>query len=131
MREVPEFALSGWYRDPRDHRCPHDAWLESIAIAEPARGDRSEIRTTEIRLRLLGAYHDGYIEFNYAGVKKYILSTFDCTGGVGDWIEDNIVVLGGDRICHTISWSVARASEQAMWLIEADDVSYTWIPKNA
>lgn len=31
-------ALSGWYFDPSDHRCPHDAWLEGITISEPAVG---------------------------------------------------------------------------------------------
>ena len=60
-----------WYKDPRDHRCPHDAWVEELMLDEPSSGDRHEHRTTKIRIRLLGAYHDGKIEFHYKGVTSY------------------------------------------------------------
>ena len=43
-----EFALADWHYDPNDHRCPHDAWVEQLAIVEPASGERSEIREMEI-----------------------------------------------------------------------------------
>jgi hypothetical protein len=63
---LPEsvFALasSDWYFLPSEHRCPHDAWLESIIISEPSTGERHELRSASIRIRLLGAYHDGFIE---------------------------------------------------------------------
>lgn len=59
---LPEsvFALasSDWYFSPHEHRCPHDAWLESITISEPSSGKRHEVRFTSIRIRLLAAYHE-------------------------------------------------------------------------
>lgn len=130
MPTIPKFALADWYTNPADHRCPHDAWLESITISEPAEGERSEVRQTRIVVRLLGAYHDGHIEYEYTGVTKYIMTAPDCRKGLGDWIEDNVVVVK-DRLCHAISWRVGAAPEQTLWFIEADDIAYRWIPKNA
>jgi hypothetical protein len=60
-------AISEWHFNPEDHRCPHDAWLESLHLSEPSSGERHEIRTLSLRLRLLGAYHDGYIELLILG----------------------------------------------------------------
>src|SRR4030095_13252194 len=67
-------ATSDWYFDPGDRRCPHDAWLESLSLAEPSKGDRNEIRTLSLCVRLLGAYHDGFIELLYPRVFAYRLS---------------------------------------------------------
>jgi hypothetical protein len=33
---------SDWYFDFTDHRCPHDAWLETLILSEPSTGDRRE-----------------------------------------------------------------------------------------
>ena len=70
---VREYALAEWHYDFTDHRCPHDAWLEQVIIREPASGERSEIRSLEIEVKLLGAYHDGQIEFLYREVESYCL----------------------------------------------------------
>jgi hypothetical protein len=40
-RAAFEPASSDWYFNPQDRRCPHDAWLENIAIGEPSEGQRS------------------------------------------------------------------------------------------
>src|SRR5215471_11456808 len=48
MSHLPSFASAEWYTDYNDHRCPHDAWLETVEIAEPAMGKRNELRTTTI-----------------------------------------------------------------------------------
>jgi len=37
-------AIADWHYDHLDSRCPHDSWVESITIAEPASGDRSQRR---------------------------------------------------------------------------------------
>ncbi len=29
--EVYEYILAPWHYDPRDHRCPHDAWVEEMS----------------------------------------------------------------------------------------------------
>lgn len=59
-----QLATSGWYFNFNDHRCPHDAWLESFTLSESSTGKRSEVRTLSLKVRLLGAYHDGHIEQN-------------------------------------------------------------------
>ena len=67
-------ATSDWYFSPSDHRCPHDGWLESLSLTEPASGARGDIRRVSMRLRLLEAYRDGYIELLYPRVFGYRLN---------------------------------------------------------
>jgi hypothetical protein len=35
-----EFGTASWHYDHRDHRCPHDSWVDSLTIHEPATGGR-------------------------------------------------------------------------------------------
>lgn len=49
----------------------HDAWLESLTIQEVASGSRHQVRRTEIRVSLLGPYHDRRIHLTYAEVSRY------------------------------------------------------------
>src|SRR5690242_1045659 len=74
-RAVPAaaYATAGWHYEPEDPHCPHDTWLEELRIQEPSSGKRSEIGSLEICLRLLGAYHYGYIELRYKNVHGYSL----------------------------------------------------------
>lgn len=51
-------ATSEWWFNVEDHRCPHDGWLNEFRVEERGEGDRQEVRSTAIRVRLLGAYHD-------------------------------------------------------------------------
>jgi hypothetical protein len=76
-------ATSEWYFQPDDHRCPHDAWLEEAVFSEPATGDRRERRVTSLRLRLVGAYHDGHVEFLYPRLFRYEWSTRDAAMATG------------------------------------------------
>lgn len=125
------FALgtAEWWQDPGDHRCPHDAWLESISIFEPASGERSEQRTTAIRVRLLGAYHDGFIELFYPQVLRYSLKTLSSERGLGDWRYDEFRVSSSGHLIHEIEWAGFAVGETARWIIEASDVEFQWIPK--
>ena len=66
-----DFALAEWHHNYKDHRAPHDAWVESLTINETASGLHQENRQAHIKLRLLGAYHDGHIEIEYLNVKRY------------------------------------------------------------
>ena len=124
-----ELASSEWYFDPRDHRSPHDAWLESAVLEEAASGERQENRTSILKLRLLGAYHDGHIELVYPDVQGYTLDMASTERGHGDWRYDEFRVTGSGRIVHEIEW--ARSSGTGHWVIEASDVLYTWIPRAA
>ena len=99
-----EFAVAEWHYNPEDHQCPHDSWVESVTISEPYSGDSRQDRSIEINLRLLGAYHDGYIDLKYSDVRSYSLETpadFKAPPlnvGHGDWLTDEV-----------------RLSERAMW----------------
>jgi hypothetical protein len=118
-----------WYQNPSDHRCPHDAWLEQIIISEPAEGERKEKRQTSVRIRLFGAYHDGFIEFFYPRVFGYTLDTPSSTRGLGDWRYDEFRVSPAGHLLHEIEWAGFPGKEGSRWIIESSDVEFLWIPK--
>ena len=123
-----ELATSAWYYDPSDHRCPHDAWLEEVILSEIGSGERAEVRAMSIRVRLLGAYHDGYIELNYPRVFSYELGARPQRGH-RDWRFDEFRLTGDGHVLHEIEWWGPQ--EAGRWLIEASDVHFTWIPNSA
>ena len=71
-----QFAMAPWHYDQQDHRCPHDSWLEALTISEPSSGVRCEIRSINILIRLLGAYHDGYLncDTKMSGITRWRVS---------------------------------------------------------
>ena len=119
------FALgtAGWWQDAKDHRSPHDAWLENLTMSEPSTGARSEKRTTTIRVRLLGAYHDGFIELLYPRVFSYSFNGGSAQG-MGDWLYDEFRLSRTGHCIHEIEWS-----NGPRWIIEASDIKYQWLPK--
>jgi hypothetical protein len=123
-----ELAIAPWYYNPHDHRCPHDAWLDSVLVSEPATGERSEHRTVAIRVRLLGAYHDGHIELTYPQVFQYHLSLDEATQGHRDWRFDEFRLSQRGHLIHEIEWN--GADHLGRWLIEAADVTYAWQPSS-
>ena len=40
--EAYSFAAADWHYDHNDPRCPHDAWVETLVVAEVASGTRTE-----------------------------------------------------------------------------------------
>jgi len=131
-----EFATAPWhffnpehlldYSDPRTHMAPHDAWLEVATIAEPSSGDRSQNRSIDISVRLLGSYHDGHIELAYSEVQSYTMianpDRRKVGEGHGDWLYDEIRLSERGYLLHEIEW------EGCDWLIECKDFSYKWLP---
>ena len=130
QRQLPDFATAAWYRDPSDHRCPHDAWLEAIEISEPATGERKEKRQTAITIRLLGAYHDGEIIFRYSGVSSYVVASIASKDGIGDWLRDEFSVCDAGTLRHRITWCSGLATESS-WEILAEGISYEWKTRQA
>lgn len=122
-----EFAMADSHYAPSSPQCPHDSWVESLTISEPYSGARSEDRSIEISLRLLGAYHDGHIELTYQNVKSYSLETPaefrmpPLDAGHGDWLTDEIRLSPGGPVLHEIEFS--RGSR---WIIECGDILYRW-----
>jgi hypothetical protein len=119
--QLLDCATSDWYTSPSDHRCPHDAWVEAVTISERVEGERQEKRAIEIQIRLLGAYHDGKIEYAYRGVNEYSLQTSGTAKGHGDWLRDNIEDCDG-AILHSIALVNGKLQ------IKAADIEYKWTP---
>ncbi len=115
--DYPDFATQSWYRDHSNPRCPHDAWLESLEVRELARGERSEIRETEISIRLLDAYHQGTIIFRYSGVVSYEWLARDQGRGHGDFLSDEFED-ADDYVIHRIHW------ERSDLIIVARSITY-------
>jgi hypothetical protein len=128
-----EFAMAEWHYDSRDPRCPHDAWLEAVTISE--RADPADIarRSLQIRVRLLGAYHDGFIELTYVEVESYTLDlphrrpqSAERHPSHGDWLIDEISFSRHGKIVHEIEWS-----NGGHWIIECNDIEYRWISNDS
>ena len=125
-----EFAAAPWHYDHSDHRCPHDSWLETLAISEPGSGDRRHKRHIEIAVRLFGAFHDGHLELSYLDVQAYSLAgdlaTDPATANVmahGDWLVDEVRLSEKNLVYHEILFSSGRR-----WLIESGDIKARWSP---
>lgn len=120
-----DFASAPWHYDYSDHKCPHDSWMESFLIREQSSGDRQQVRETEIAIRLLGAFHDGYVEFSYRGVRSY--SALGAMGkpkiGHGDWLIDEVRLSDNNLVLHEILFSSG-----SRWVIESHDIQFHWIP---
>ena len=125
---ISAFALasSEWYFDFTDRRCPHDSWLEAVRVEEPSAGQRRELRSLTMTIRLLGAYHDGYIELMYPDVYSYDLAGMHVRRGHGDFQYDEFRVGEQGRVIHEIEW--ASIHQTSRWVIEASDVIYRWTP---
>ncbi len=122
------FALAAWHYDMSDSRCPHDAWVEHLNIAEHSSGQRRQKRSVSLYLKLLGANHDGMIEIRYLNVLDYTLAgggTIDenSTDGHGDWYVDDIQLLENGRVVHEVLFQRGYR-----WSIECDDIIYQWLP---
>lgn len=122
-------ATSDWYFGATDHRAPHDAWLEWARFEEPASGRRSEERRLSLRVRLLGAYHDQYLELYYPRVYSYTMTSPDCTGGHFDWRYDEFRLAANGRLIHEIEWA-GRAGIESRWLLEVSDVQFSTWPRD-
>ena len=118
-----EFATAAWHYDYSDHRCPHDSWVESLTIDEPARGGRLEARSLRISTHLLGAFHDGHLLLDYADVQMYSLENPKTRSGHDDWLFDEIRLSENGFVLHEVLFS-----NDSLWLIEAKDISWQWRP---
>lgn len=119
-------ATSDWYMNFHYHQCPHDAWLEWVKIDEPSSGERHEIRTVAITIKLLGAYHDGIIEIHYPQVFEYRLNSGPLNGGHLDWHYDEFRLNDDGHVMHEIEW--CGLHNTGTWLIVASDVEFKWTP---
>ena len=119
-----DFVAQNWRYDRTDHRCPHDAWLENLAIREVSTGERKEWRTVEIAAVFLGAYHDGTFELTYEGVTNYALGFSRQRVGLGhgDWIVDELTLDESGAVVHEIQFA------EGVWTIVCADIRHRWQP---
>jgi hypothetical protein len=123
------FATADWHYNFADPRCPHDAWVESVIIAESAAGTQREQRRIDIQVRLLGAYHDGHIELHYRNVAAYTLehpagsTEPPRERGHGDWRDDEVRLSARGLVIHDVMFIGG-----SHWLIECEDIQYRWLP---
>jgi hypothetical protein len=118
---------SGLLLDVADRRCPHDAWLEWARFEEPARGKRRQLRHLSLRVRLLGAYHDRYLELFYPRVYAYSLANPAASGGHFDWRHSELTLSKAGYVLHEIEWG-GPPGTTATWRIEASDVRFRSLP---
>src|SRR4030095_3719732 len=97
----------GWYHDPSDSRCPHDAWLSRLDVdVDGYAGNEAECRKN-IQLVLLGAYQNGFITYAYRNVRLYdILLKREAVSGKiwrrEDWLEDDVAMIEKNILRHRI-----------------------------
>lgn len=118
-----EFALAKWRIDTAFHQCPHDSWVEYIKIYEDASGERNQHRVSQIEVKLLGAYHDGFLELKYKNVVRYSLTKTDDWKSYGDWLYDEVRLSENELVLHEIEFH-----SQTIWLIECEDIEFIWTP---
>jgi hypothetical protein len=129
-REAYSFAAADWHYNHNDPRCPHDAWVETLVVAKVASGPKAEIRDLEIRVRLLGAWHDGHVELTYPKVQSYLFETprrleypMRPSKGHDDWMIDEVRLSDLGYIVHEVMFSSGSS-----WLIESEDLIHRWLP---
>ena len=125
---VSAFRLaSGALLNAGDRRCPHDAWLEWAHFEETAKGKRRQIRQLSLRVRLLAAHHDRYLELFYPRVYSYAMTNPVASGGHFDWRYSELTINKAGNVVHEIEWA-GHPGVSATWLIEASDVRLRSLP---
>jgi hypothetical protein len=118
-----DFALADWHYDFMDHKCPHDSWVEHLKIYEESSGDRRQNRVSHIEIKLLGAWHDGYLELMYKKTTRYSLTNNRGWKSHGDWLYDEVRLSEDGFVLHEIEFVGGIE-----WLIECEDIEFKWLP---
>jgi len=126
------FVTAPWYYDTRHPQCPHDSWVEFLNISEMAERGDIQARHVDIHVRLLGAYHDGYIDLFYKRVRCYDLNApanlqvmTKYRSGHGDWLIDEVRLSRDGLVIHEIAFSKGYT-----WTIECESIDYQWTSTN-
>jgi hypothetical protein len=119
------FATAPCHWDTDDHRCPHDAQVDQLTVTEAPSSGGPLVR---IQVRLLGAYHDGYLVLTYSGVVAYHLAGNTQLGESrgarhGDWLVDEIRLSEGGLMIHETVFA-----NGGRWTIKCRDFTWTWEP---
>lgn len=126
---VLELLDSDWYFGFADHRAPHDSSLREILVSEIPSDDPEAPPAIQIRIRLMGPYRDGDIEFIYSGVVSYDVRMVNLARGHCDWRYDEFRLSDSGEVIHEIEW--CGAVDTGRWLIQAQSVEHHWHPAAA
>ena len=118
------FASNPDHFNLESHSSLHDAWIESCIVREVATGERNQVRKLEIKLILLGPYHDKRIHLCYTGVVSYRFDvptrgTFE-NNGHGDLYTHEIRLGHDETIIHELMFE-----REASLLIECSDIQHS------
>ncbi len=103
---------SDWYFGFSDPRAPHDAWLESVQVIETRADGSDSLPETSLDVRLLGAFHNGIIQFAYAGVTSYHLNMHDLSRGHRDWRYDEFRLSESGDLIRTTKYIEATETQR-------------------
>jgi hypothetical protein len=107
----------------------HDAWLEALAVREPGKGARRDVRATELEVRLLGAFHDRTHRLRYSGVRHYEVLGAHVAGGHGDLLTHEVrLAPDGAGLVHEYLFRGRVAGAESRILIECVDFTHQIIP---
>lgn len=120
-----EFAIAEWHHDFSDHKALHDSWLEECLVKEIYKTGKRNEPKTQIILKLLGAYHDGYIVLTYSDVKSYKLGAPNVDSGHSDLYRDEVRLSESGNVLHEIEW----LGVDDTWTIECGDIHFEWLPR--
>jgi hypothetical protein len=115
-----EYALADWHYEMGHPQCPHDSWIEDIAVKIASSGQRSELRSVGISSKYFGACHDGYHVIDYEDVHSY---SFDIAGWGRDWLLDEVFLDKPGVVRHEITF------ENGTLIVYCADLHYRWLPK--
>jgi hypothetical protein len=123
-----KYALAAWHCDITDHRCIHNAALETIAIVESGAGERKQKRAVGIVIRLLSAQQDRHLVLKFPMVRRY-LTEHPCSGakrpddrGHGDVLDDSIGMTDDGYVSYSLRMESGRVE------IEAKDIEFSQQP---
>ena len=115
------FIFESWYTDFSSHKCPHDSWLDELVVSE------DDENNVSISLRLLGAYHDGFITLKYTDVQYYRLDRNKSSvvkASHGDLRCAEFRLDEDGNIIHEFDWYTL--DENAVFLIACKHIGYEW-----
>jgi|GEM_PF-588404 len=114
-------AISEWYYNFNDHRCPHDGALEELSFHEFDAPHKKHRRCVSLSITLLSGFGDKQLIFHYPVVYAYSLSKPSSVGGHVDWRYDEFRLTRAGHLLHEIEWC-GISDKDARWIIEASDV---------
>jgi hypothetical protein len=102
--------------------------VEQVIIVERGSGERKQLRSLDIAIRLLGAYHDRHFILKFPSVSHYTIdrphsdSKRQDTAGHGDVFDDSIQLTADGHVLYTLRLELGKIE------IAAKDIQFSQEP---